>query len=186
MKFTLRNALTCALFAALSAISAFIKIPTPIIPITFQPLVAMSAGLLLGAKYGALSQALYVIIGLIGIPVFTQGGGPSYVLQPTFGYLLGFIGCAYVAGVWVQRKPLTWQRALWASLSGLAVLYLIGVPYLYFISTRVLSSTKPFLWAVQIGFFAPLPSDLLSAALLCAFCPKLARALEAARLVVRN
>ena len=87
-----------ALFTALICAGAFIKIPTPLLPVTFQSLFVTLAGLLLGGKKGALSVGVYVFIGLLGIPVFTEGGGLSYILKPTFGYLLGFILCAFISG----------------------------------------------------------------------------------------
>ena len=80
----------CALFAALIAVGAFIKIPIPYIPLTLQTLFTMLAGLMLGGRLGAISVCVYVAIGLAGLPVFTQGGGQMYVLKPTFGYLIGF------------------------------------------------------------------------------------------------
>ena len=87
-----------SLFAALTAIGAFIKIPIPYVPITLQLLFCVYSGILLGARWGLYSQLLYLAIGLIGIPIFTNGGGPSYVLQPTFGYLVGFALCSYIVG----------------------------------------------------------------------------------------
>ncbi len=83
--------LLTALFAALTAVGAFLKIPIPPVAITLQTLFMVLAGLLLGAKYGALSQLVYVALGLVGLPIFTQGGGFSYVLMPSFGFLLGLI-----------------------------------------------------------------------------------------------
>ena len=62
------------------------------------------AGLLLGSKKGAISVAVYVLMGLIGIPVFTQGGGFSYVLKPSFGFLVAFIIGAFVTGLIVEKK----------------------------------------------------------------------------------
>jgi biotin transport system substrate-specific component len=54
---------------------------------------------MLGSKLGALSQLIYVVLGLIGIPVFTKGGGLSYIFEPSFGYLIGFILAACIIGV---------------------------------------------------------------------------------------
>lgn len=93
-----RNMVLAALFAALTAIGAFLQIPTGTVPITLQFLFTALAGLLLGWKWGAVSQLLYVGIGLLGLPVFTQGGGIGYVLQPSFGFLLGLIPAAAVIG----------------------------------------------------------------------------------------
>ena len=64
-----------AVFAALIAVGAFIRIPTPLVPVTMQLLFTTLAGLLLGGRYGALSAALYLVLGLAGVPVFTEGGG---------------------------------------------------------------------------------------------------------------
>ena len=79
-----------ALFAALTAVGAFFKIPFALAAISLQFLFTAMAGILLGAGYGALSQLVYVLIGLVGVPIFALGGGFSYVLQPTFGFLLGY------------------------------------------------------------------------------------------------
>ena len=84
-KFTTRDLILCALFTALSAIGAFIRIPVPLVPFTLQITFTTLAGLLLGSKKGAISVAVYVLMGLIGIPVFTQGGGFSFCTAPIDG-----------------------------------------------------------------------------------------------------
>ncbi|MEG1613238.1 MAG: biotin transporter BioY [Clostridia bacterium] len=81
-----------ALFTALTAVSAFIRIPFAI-PFTLQTLACMVAGLMLPKREAVMSQVLYLALGLIGIPIFTNGGGFAYVLEPTFGYAL-FLPCA--------------------------------------------------------------------------------------------
>ena len=92
----------CGLFTALVAIGAFIQITIPVQPLpmhfTLQFYFALLAGFLLGGKYGSLSVGIYLLIGLCGIPVFASGGGPSYLLRPTFGFLLGFFFTAAVVG----------------------------------------------------------------------------------------
>lgn len=70
-----RDLILVAIFAALTAIGAFIKIPVPYVPFTLQYLFCALAGMILGSKLGALSQIVYVAIGLAGLPVFTEGGG---------------------------------------------------------------------------------------------------------------
>ena len=92
-----------ALFTALTAAGAFIRIPIPMVPFTLQFLFTTLAGLLLGAKRGALSVLCYLILGLIGLPIFSDGGGIFYVLQPTFGYLIGFLAGAFITG-WIAHK----------------------------------------------------------------------------------
>ena len=71
----------CAMFAALIAVGAFIRIPIPYVPFTLQLFFTTLAGLLLGPKLGAASSLVYMITGLIGIPIFTEGGGPGYIFR---------------------------------------------------------------------------------------------------------
>ena len=78
----------CALFVVVMVVAAFVRIPIPYVPLTFQTVAAVLAGLLLGAKWGSVAVAVYVFMGLVGLPVFAGGaGGFSYILQLSFGYL---------------------------------------------------------------------------------------------------
>ncbi len=122
----------CAIFVALMVVSAFIRIPFPLVPLTFQTVVAVLAGLLLGPLYGTAAVGVYIFMGLIGLPVFTSGGGFAYVVQPTFGYILGFAAAAFVAGALCGRgkaAQITLRGALLASVAGFLVNYIVGVPY---------------------------------------------------------
>ena len=122
----------CAIFVALMVVSAFIRIPFPLVPLTFQTVVAVLAGLLLGPVYGTAAVGVYIFMGLIGLPVFTSGGGFAYVVQPTFGYILGFAAAAFVAGALCGRgkaAQITLRGALLASIAGFLVNYIVGVPY---------------------------------------------------------
>ena len=107
-----------ALFAALTAVGAFFKIPFALAAISLQFLFTAMAGILLGAGYGALSQLVYVLIGLVGVPIFALGGGFSYVLHPTFGFLLGLIPAAWVIGRLARSTRSFWRIALAALLFG--------------------------------------------------------------------
>ena len=151
-----------ALFAALTAIGAFIRIPLPYVPFTLQFMFCAFSGILLGSKLGMLSQLLYVVIGLIGIPVFTQGGGPSYILQPTFGYLIGFIVASFVIGKLTEnKKDLNVKNILLAVLVGLFFIYLIGVPYLYMINKFYLGNSYTVYLSVLYGFIMCIGGDLV-------------------------
>lgn len=79
------------LFVVLFALSARFSIPIFDVPITLQTTVVLLCGLLLPTRYSFLSVVSYLLLGLIGLPVFSKGGGFSYALSPTFGYLLGFL-----------------------------------------------------------------------------------------------
>ncbi|MED3661416.1 biotin transporter BioY [Ureibacillus sp. FSL K6-8385] len=122
-----------AIFAALTAIGAFIKIPLPIVPFTLQIVIVFLAGSILGSKRGLQSQLVYILVGLAGLPVFTKGGGLTYVLQPTFGYLVGFAVGAFVIGYIIERggEEPSRLRFVIANLAGTFVIYAIGAPYVY-------------------------------------------------------
>ncbi|MBS7527019.1 biotin transporter BioY [Fusibacter paucivorans] len=158
-----RDMVIIAIFAALTAIGAFIKIQIGVVPFTFQFFFCALSGALLGAKRGVLSQLLYVGMGLIGIPVFTNGGGPTYIFQPTFGYLLGFIICAYIIGWATERmSEVSLPKVLAATVAGLMVVYIVGVPYLYLIVRVYLATgTYTFMNAVVGGFVPFIGPDLI-------------------------
>ena len=156
---THRLALT-ALFAALTAIGAWLRIPTPWSAFTLQVLFVFLAGAILGPGYGALSQTVYVGMGLIGLPVFVGGGGPAYVLQPTFGFLLSYIPAAAVVGRLCRGTP-GFGRTILACLAGLTVIYAVGLPYMALIVNGYLGGgmrLKDVLWSGMIIF---LPFDAL-------------------------
>jgi len=130
----LRELALITLFAALTALGARVAIPLPFtpVPVTLQVLFPLLAGLLLGSKRGALSQAEYVAAGLAGLPVFAKGGsGLAYLLGPTGGYLLGFIAAAFVVGELAAiRRASTKGAAFLACLGGVAAIYLCGALWL--------------------------------------------------------
>ena len=163
-KMNIRLMVMCAVFAALTAIGAFIKVPVPVVPFTLQFFFTTLAGLLLGRKYGSLSILLYIIIGLIGIPVFTEGGGISYVFKPTFGYIIGFCIGTYVTGVIAETKNgavLSFKRLLGASFSGLAVVYICGMVYCYIISNFVIGSPIAIKPLIIYCFVLAVPGDIV-------------------------
>ena len=170
-----RNLLLCALFAALTAVGAFIKIPFAVSAITLQFFFTALAGILLGAKYAALSQLLYVALGLLGLPVFTLGGGIGYVLYPTFGFLLGLIPAAYVVGR-VNGNSRSSKRIALACFAGLAVLYAVGLPYMALI-LNVYQGRSMGVWALAIAGLLPyLPGDCVKIAACAYLAPKILRA----------
>ena len=130
-------------FTALTEIGAYIKIPLPHIPITLQTFFVIMSGNVLGFKFGSFSQILYLSLGLIGIPIFAYGGGPGYIFQPTFGYLLGYPVCAFTIGVVLKLllsrsgKIAISKRTLFiayflSDVLGILIIFVFGLAYLYF------------------------------------------------------
>ena len=153
-----------ALFAALTAAGAFIRVPTPWLAFTMLLFFVLLSGILLGPLYGALSQLIYVLLGLAGLPLFTFGGGFSSIFQPSFGFLLGFIPAAAVTGA-IAGRSLNVLRVLLAALAGLFTTYLVGIPYMWLILNYYIGSTWSF-GALILSYMLPyLPFDALKIAL---------------------
>ncbi len=163
-----------ALFVALIAAGAFIKIPVPVMPFTLQFLFTTLAGTLLGARRGALSVLVYILLGLLGLPIFAGGGGPAYVFQPTFGYLPGFCLGAFVTGAMIGDLPApSIKRLLIANFAGLLTVYLLGMAYYWMIATFYIG-TGIGLWTLFLYcFLLAVPGDIV----LCAVAAVLGKRL---------
>jgi biotin transport system substrate-specific component len=121
-----------ALFAALTAVSAWVTIPLPYVPITLQTFFVILSGGALGAYFGALSMVVYLLLGFMGLPVFARGqSGLGVLAGPTGGYLVGFVLAAAVVG---RLAEMGWDRtvlgAVAAMVVGNAVIYVVGLPWL--------------------------------------------------------
>ena len=162
-KLNTKSLILCSLFAALIAVGAFIKIPVPLVPFTLQVLFSTLAGLLLGPRLGVVSVVIYILLGLVGLPIFTNGGGPSYIFQPTFGYLIGFLMGVYVTGSIAHKtKNPSLKKLIIASLAGLAIVYIIGMIYYYFIVNFYLNTS---ITAIKVLIYCCLvfiPGDVVS------------------------
>ena len=164
MKLRTKELILCALFCALTAVGAQLTIPIPYGAITLQLLFMLLAGLMLPPLMSFLSMAVYVLLGLVGLPIFTQGGGFWYVFQPSFGYLIGFCVGTFVTGWLAQRLEQagknTVGRYLLANLAGLAVVYAMGMVYYYIICNYVIN-TPIALWPLFLYcFLLAVPGDL--------------------------
>src|SRR5690606_835988 len=135
MKLNTRELTHVALFVALAIICAFLTrfMSSMLVPFSFLPFIAVLAGAILVKRLGALAMAIYVVMGLIGIPVFAGDppfGGLIYLIKPTFGFLLGFIAAAAVTG-WLLERGNAFSHYLQATIVGVLITYVIGLPYLW-------------------------------------------------------
>ena len=178
MNLLMRDKVLIAFFAALTCVGAFIRIPIPYVPFTMQFFFCSISGIVLGSKKGALSQLLYILIGLIGIPVFTKGGGPQYILQPTFGYLIGLILASYVIGKVVELRISNFKNLLLANILGIACIYIIGVSYFYLISKFYLGINMTIGIAIYNGLLLTLPGDIIKSIITAIIGVRLANTLK--------
>lgn len=116
-----------AVFTVLTIIAARVSIPLEPVPFTLQPLAVLLSGMVLGWRDGLLSQAIYVGLIALGLPLDARGVGSAALVGPTAGFLIGFIAAAGAAGWLVERGgKRVWQRWL-AGVVGIMVIYLCGV-----------------------------------------------------------
>jgi len=177
----LRRTITIGLGAIVVAIAAQVVVPVPFspVPMTLQPLAVLAVGGLLGAAGGLSALVLYLLLGILGLPVFAGGGsGAWHLLGPTGGYLLGFPVAAAVTGA--LARPATASpgrvngrvvlRVLLACALGMAIIHIGGV------SQLAVLGGDPAL-AFRVGFVPFLTGDLakvgLAAALILAAGPKI-------------
>ena len=179
-----------AMFIALMAISAnltaFITVGT--VPLTFQTVVAILAGILLGKKLGTFSMVGYTVIGLLGVPVFAGlKGGMHVITTSTFGFILSFIVLAFVAGLIVEKaKRPTLLTYFIASFAGLLINYGIGVPYVYFYTHFVLELTEVTFTAISVGMGPFFVKDAILAGFAAVLCPKILKAVNASSRQMNN
>lgn len=142
-----------SLFAVLTAVGALIVIPLPFspVPITLQTLFCILSGAILGKNRGLMSQVLYLLLGISGLPVFSKGGsGLGFLIGPTGGYLFGFMIGSYVCGLLVEKGFVVIGMT-----AGIILIYITGLIQLKFVLT--LAWAKVFL----IGAMPFIPGDVL-------------------------
>lgn len=174
-KISTKELVLCSIFTALIWVGAFIKIPVMHVPVTLQIMFTNLAGLMLGSYLGSLSVLVYVLLGLMGVPVFTMGGGIGYVFNPTFGYLVGFIVGTFAAGKIAEKNTENSLVKYWiASAVNLMIVYSIGIIYMYFLMNFYLGKEISIKTAILHGMLIPLPGNIITIVLSTFVLKKLA------------
>lgn len=156
------NLSRAALVISLMTVAAHLQIPFGAVPVTLQTMVCILAGRILGAKWGAYAMLGYILAGLVGLPVFAAGAGLGYVLQPTFGYLVGFVVAASYTG-WMGKKADTFFGSILMVTTALFIIYSIGSIHLY-LSFTVIQEISLNVWQVlYAGVFPYILQDYVSA-----------------------
>lgn len=127
---TTKRLIRISYFTLLTIVGGLIKIQAGPVAFTMQTLVVILSGFVLGARDGFFSQFAYMFIGLIGVPIFTQGGGFQYIFQPSFGYIISFCIGSFIAGFVMNKFRTINNWKIWLSgILGLIPVYIIGMSY---------------------------------------------------------
>ena len=161
---TTKASVFTALFAALTAACAFLSIPVPgtPIPIVLQNMMVVLCGMILGPFLGTVSTVVFILCGLLGLPVFNGGtGGFAKLMSPTGGFIIGYAISSLTAGLILGKPRQDGKkhavRTVLAALLGFAVMYVTGV--LHFMH----SMDKTFQETLALCVIPYLPGDLIKA-----------------------
>jgi len=160
-----------SLFTALMVAGAYLRIPLGPVPVVLTNLFAVAAGVVLGPVTGAAAVGLYLVLGALGLPVFSQGGGAALLIGPTGGFFLGYLIAALAGGFFIRRGNPSLLKDSLAVLAAFLLIYLPGLPWLR--ASLDLSWTR----TLMIGALPFLPGDLLKAVVLIVLLRKLRTAL---------
>lgn len=179
--FSVKQLALVGLMSAIICVLAPFSIPVPIslaAPISLGTLAIYFVLTVLGMKLGTISVVVYILLGLVGLPIFTGfTGGPGKLFGPTGGYIIGYIFMALVSGFFVDK----WDNKLLSSLAGMilgtVVLYLFGSVWLAYQASYTLPQ------ALMIGTVPYIPGDIVKLALAMSIGRQVRKRLQRANLI---
>ena len=177
-KFSITQIAVIGVMTAVICILAPFSLPSGPVPISFTNLAIYIALYVLGMKRGTISYLIYLLIGLVGVPVFSGfTGGPQKLFGPTGGYLIGFIPMAVIAGIVIDKCMKKWYFCLLAMIAGTWVCYLFGTAWLAF------QANMTFKAALAAGVIPFIIEDLIKMVLALLIGPQIHKQLVKAQLV---
>ncbi len=152
-----------ALFCTMICVGSFIKIPMPnMMPITLQTFFVLLTGLVLPVKASAFATITYMLLGLIGLPIFSGGGGLGYILMPNFGFIIGFVIASIIMSIITQKfKNRTFLSCLAISILGIIIIYIIGIFYFALITNIYNKNDYSAIWFIQTVFLPFVPKEII-------------------------
>ena len=149
---TVRSIVLVAAFAALVIVGAIFSFPAPwnpVVPFTLATLFVILSGMLLGPWRGLAVVGLYLLLGIVGLPVFAGGsGGPQVLVGPTGGFLIGYALAAFLAGLIVRLGGGSRVSLVLAAVVGTLAIYLPGLPWMHW---RLMGLVEDWSWASTWG-----------------------------------
>lgn len=159
---TTQQLIKTALATVIIVIGGFINIQLVYIPMTMQVMAILLVAGIFGKKVATYSAIVYMLLGLIGVPVFAKGGGIWYIFEKSFGYIVGFIFAAWVIGYIIEKMKKNVINIFLADIIGVAIIYIFGLIYFYFIANIYTNMNMPISKILYYGFLITIPGDILS------------------------
>lgn len=173
-KIKIKDLTLISMMLALLIICSKISFNIGPIPITLQTFAVFMISLILGVKKSIIVFLTYIIMGLIGIPVFSQGGGFDYIFKPSFGFIIGFLASSTIIGI---RKDLFYMKYITSTI-GLIIINLCGVIYMYIIINYYLDLDKSLSYVLSVGVLPFIFKDFISATLACIIYSRIHQAIH--------
>lgn len=171
---------TIALIAVMTAVTcvlAPLSLPIGPVPISLTNLAIYFSLYILGMKKGTISYVVYLVIGLVGVPVFSGfTAGPGKLIGPTGGYLIGFVPLAIIAGLLIDKFNGKFVPSMIGMVVGTIVCYALGTVWLAY------QGQMDFMAALWAGVIPFIPGDLIKMILAAFFGPQIRKALNVAGL----
>lgn len=166
--FSVKSMIFTAIMAALICIAAPFSVPIGLVPISLATFAVYLAGGLLGAKRGALAVVVYILIGAVGLPVFSGfAGGFAKLLGVTGGYIIGYVPCALLSGLLYDRTRRVWTLPVGMVLGTLAC-YIFGTAWFLIATADGAITGASVVSALMMCVVPFLPGDAIKMATACA------------------
>lgn len=178
-KITTQTIALIAVMTAVTCVLAPLSLPIGPVPISLTNLAIYFALYILGMKKGIISYVAYLVIGLVGVPVFSGfTGGPGKLIGPTGGYLIGFIPMALIAGIFIDKFHGKFIQSMIGMVIGTIVCYALGTAWLAY------QAQMDFAAALGAGVIPFIPGDLIKMVLAALLGPQIQKALNVAGLTL--
>ncbi len=168
LRFSTKELVIIGVFAALSAVLSQISIPIGSVPVNLTHISIFLAAGLLGCREGIMSQIVFVVMGVVGLPVFSGfSGGFNRLLGPTGGFIAGYIGCVIISATIIRYYGKSVKALIPAMLCGSIITYILGISWLMY---SLNLSLLPAITAYMLPF---IPGDMLKIAVSTALIRRL-------------
>ncbi len=157
---------SCAIITALICIFAPMSVPIGLVPISFTNLVLYFSILILGTKGTLLSYLIYMLLGIVGLPIFSgYQGGIAKVAGPTGGYLVGFFLMILISGIAFEQSrkmkfPLRVVITFLGMIIGTLFAYILGTAWFLYVFTYVKNDSKTLAYALSACVYPFIPFDI--------------------------